>query len=336
MVRLTEVAARAGVSTATVSLVLSEKDAGRVSATTRDRVLQAAADLDYVGNAAAMSLRTHKTSTVGFLSDVIASTPYAVRMIATANKIAFEAGQLLILVNTEGLPGNERAAVEEFRRHGVDRVIYACMFHREVTLPRGLGGDVVILDGFTEDPRIPSVIPDEWQGARDAVRVLIDAGHRRIAYLGESSREGAAAQIRYESYRHTMAAAGLGTGDELALECPDQIESSDAAAITLLTRARPTAVFCFNDVRASSIYRAASRLGLRIPEDLSVVGFDNLELISERLDPPLTTVQLPHAEMADWAMRQLLEPNEQTTTQEYPVRQSCRLLIRDSVATLSG
>lgn len=327
--RLADVAKHAGVSIATASLVISGNDKGRTSPSTREVVLASAAELGYIGNAAASSLRTRRTNTIGFLSDTIASTPYAVRMVEAANRAAFDAGHLLLLSNTGGEHEVEAAAVAEFRRHSVSQTIYASMFHRLVEVPAQLGPGAVILDGYCDDPTRPSIVPDEEQGARDAVNHIIAAGHRRIAMINDEETERVAATLRFKAYREALAAASIPFDPALVEVAPTVSRGADHATARLLDRAHPTAIFCFNDERAAGVYREAHRRGLRIPEDLSVVGFDNLELIAEQLEPPLTTVQLPHAEMGKWAVEHVL--GKAPDTGSYPVRQHCPLVIRSSV-----
>lgn len=336
MATLQDVAHSANVSTATASLVLSGKAEGRVSSDTQQRVTAVAKDLGYVGNAAARSLRTQKTNAIGFLSDRIASTPYAVRMIESANRVALESDQLLILVNTEGSERSEDVAVQEFLRRGVTKTVIASMFHRRVRVPSRLLPGVVVLDGYADDPSIPSIVPDEHQGTRDVLRLLIDAGHSRISYIGEISREGTAAVLRKDAYLETMDEAGLPIDGTLILEVGTKMDVTIAQIEAFLKEKRPTAVCCFNDIRAHATYSAARRIGLRIPEDLSVVGFDNQEMIAPLLDPPLTTVELPHAEMAEWAIRQLLDDAASSEVSSYPIRQRCEVVIRASIGPVAA
>ena len=332
MVRLKDVAREAHVSPATASLVLAHKAQGRVSEATRRRVRKAAEDLDYVGNAAARTLRTKQTKTIGFLSDRIASTPYAVKMIEAANRVALDSGRLLLLINTEGDEDNVERAVRVLNEHRVQETIVASMFHREVKVHEKLSSDVVVLDGFTVDSTVPSIVPDEVQGARAVMRMLIDAGHRRIGYLGETRREGEAAVLRKRAYLDVLTEEGGVLDPDLVVDTRSRPDVAVANATKLIIEGKPTAIFCFNDVRARSVYHAARNLGLRIPEDLSVVGFDNQEMIAPLLDPPLTTVQLPHAEMAEWAVRTALSAEKPAPPEGgYPVRQECRIVFRDSV-----
>lgn len=234
MTSLKNVADAAGVSVATVSLVRSGKSKGRVSSGTEERVQQIAADMDYVGNAAAQSLRTRKTNTIGFLSDLIASTPFALEMIAGANRAAMEADQLLMLFNTEGELKNEKAAVSEFLRHGIKKTIVASMFHREVRPPKKLLPNLMILDGYAADSSIRAIVPDEQQGVRDAMRHLFDLGHRRIGYLGDVTREGAAPLLRREAYLECVEQLGLDSDRALVVESTQKLKEAQKRALELL------------------------------------------------------------------------------------------------------
>lgn len=195
---------------------------------------------------------------------------------------------------------------------------------------------MVILDGYSKDPTIPAVVPDERQGILDVMQLLLDRGHTRIAYLGEQDREGAAATLRRDAYREAMYAASLRIDKGWEIECDGQYKDAVSAAHTLIESAEPTAICCYNDLRAHAVYRAARQLGLNIPEDLSVVGFDNQELIAPLLMPPLTTVALPHSAMAQWAVSALLDEKADSDYSHYPLRFRCPAVERDSVAEPKG
>ncbi|MGO1318235.1 MAG: substrate-binding domain-containing protein, partial [Cellulomonadaceae bacterium] len=132
------------------------------------------------------------------------------------------------------------------------------------------------------------------------------------------------------AYEQALRDAGLTVDPTLIEVAPTEHHGADRAAARLFDRTdRPTAIFCFNDERAAGVYREATRRGLQIPRDLSVVGFDNLELIAEQLEPPLTTIQLPHVEMGRWAVEVAI--GARTETGPFPVRQPCPLVERNSV-----
>lgn len=339
-VGLREVAAAAGVSVTTVSHILNRVEGKRVSAETRQRVLQAADELGYVPNGLARGLRLRRSQTVGLVSDEIATTPFAGRIILGAQEAAARHGMVLLLVNTGGDPELERKSIEMLLQRQVDGVLYAAMYHRVVELPEQLRSvPTVLLDARSENRSVPSVVPDEAHGGYVAVRELLDHGHRGIGFLTNVD-DIPATRGRLEGYRRALAEAGI--AEDPALITAEQSDSAGGyrAARRLLTAdPRPTALFCFNDRMAMGVYRAAAELGLSIPADLSVVGFDNQELICEGIHPELTTIALPHYEMGARAIAQLLGILEPQDGAAAPVTQEilpCPLVRRASVASPPG
>ncbi|AXE25448.1 LacI family transcriptional regulator [Streptomyces globosus] len=340
-----DVAAAAGVSTATVSHVLNRVEGKRISEETRQRVWKAADELGYAPNGLARGLRTQRSQTIGFVSDEIATTPHAGRMILGAQEAAAAEGVVLLLVNTSGDAELERTSIEMLLQRQVDGVVYAAMYHRIVELPGVLHATpTVLLDASSADPAVPSVVPDEAQGGYAAVRELVRHGHRRIGVTVQTV-DLPARQGRLEGYRKALAQAGVSYDPSLvAAETAvpfntvgGDVDAGYRAARRLLTAdQRPTALFCFNDRMAAGAYRAAAELGLSIPGDLSVIGFDNQELVCESLHPQLSTVQLPHYEMGARAMARLLaliktpgRPLGPDTKELLP----CPLVARASVAS---
>jgi DNA-binding LacI/PurR family transcriptional regulator len=305
-VRMSDVAARAGVSTATVSMVLNGVNTTRISPQTQQRVREAADAVGYKPNSVARSLRTQQTRLVGLISDTIATTPFAGRMLAGANDVAREHGRLVILVDTEGDVDAERQALQALSGQQVDAMIYACMWHRVVEVPEGLPEDAVLLDCAPATANRAAVVPDERAGGMAAARELVAAGHRRIAFLDAEERfDLVASQLRREGYRQVLTEAGIEPDPLLHARAEPVAGGGRAAARRLLdlpADRRPTAMFCFNDRMAMGAYAAAHQRGLSVPDDLSVVGYDDQQLVAAELDPPLTTVALPHYEMGRWAM----------------------------------
>lgn len=331
--RIKDVAARAGVGVSTVSVVLNNVEGARVGPETRERILAAARDLGYTSNPIARSLRTRRTQTIGFVGDEIATTPFAGRMIQGAQDAAWRAGYLLFLVNTGGEQALERRAVRALLDRRVDGVIYATMYHRHVEVPEALADvSTVVLDARPIGGAMPYVVPDERGGAAAAVGELLRAGHRRIGFATESL-DVPAASGRLAGYRETLAEAGIPVDPELVVaEHGDTTGGYRAARRLLDLDERPTAIFCYNDRMAMGCYRAAAELGLRIPYDLSVVGYDDQDLIAPELSPALTTVALPHYEMGAWAFRRLLELiQDAPEAREQGHLMPCPLVRRDSV-----
>jgi LacI family transcriptional regulator len=190
----------------------------------------------------------------------------------------------------------------------VDGIVYASFYHRIVTPPRSLQGTpVVLLDARTADGSISSVVPDEVGGSRAAVEELLAAGHRHIGFVNNCD-DIPARSLRLAGFRQALEVYGVPFDGSLVVERQSNAAGGFSGAIDLLTRAtRPTGLFCFNDRMAMGVYQAASTLGLSIPDDVSIVGFDDQELISDSLLPGLTTVALPHHEMGQWAVRDLLK-----------------------------
>jgi LacI family transcriptional regulator len=332
-VSIKDVAQHAGVSTTTVSHVLNEVPGKRINPDTRVRVREAADELGYQPNGVARSLRLQRSQILALVSDEIATTPHAGKIILGAQEAASRHGWLLMLVNSGGDAHVEDQEIQALRRRQVDGFIYATMYHREVAVPDALQGlPTVLLDARTEDPAYASVVPDEVEGGRTATRLLMDTGHRRIAFANNVD-DIPATRGRLDGYRQALEAGGLTFDDRLvATATSDTVGGREAGRRLLGLERRPTAIFCFNDRMAMGVYQAAAELGLRIPQDLSVVGFDDQELIADGLLPGLTTVALPHQEMGAWAVDTLIGQIEGDATDRPQVRLPCPAVERASVA----
>jgi LacI family transcriptional regulator len=329
-----DVADRAGVSTATVSVVLSGKASGiRIPEETQRRVAEIAAELGYQPNALAAGLRRQTSDTIGLVSDVIATTPHAGALVQGIQDALREAGKVLIMVNTDGEESAEQAAVDVMLGRQVDGIVFASMYHRIIEPPTAARRvPLILLDARSTDPELTSVAPDEEGGAIGAVTHLIEAGHRRIAYLQDEIPKPATVE-RFSGYRTALANAGIDIDTGLVMEeTPEHTGGYEAANRLLDQTDRPTAIFCFNDRMAAGVARAARHRGLEVPRDLSIVGFDNQELVAPLVEPPLTTVQLPHYEMGHWAGKRILamiDRPESTIPEQR--RMPCTLVSRSSV-----
>jgi LacI family transcriptional regulator len=331
-VRISDVASAAGVSIATVSAALNDVESARISVGTRQRVREAAVSLGYVPNRLAQGLRVQRSGTIGFIGDTVATTPYAVQMILGALEAARVADRVLVLMNTEGDPDLEARELATLVQHQVDGVLYATMYHRRVEMPGGLGATpVVLVDAEASDPRVSSVVPDEIAGAVSAVGELLTFGHRRIGFIN-NSEPILAASGRLEGYKTALGQRGIVPDPTLIVAAPPTPEGGYRAARQLLELpARPTGLFCFRDLMAMGAYQAAVEAGLRIPQDLSIVGFDNMEFTGG-LHPGLTTVALPHYKMGSWGVQQLLALMESPTGTAQQVQLAGQLIRRRSVA----
>jgi LacI family transcriptional regulator len=331
---LRDVARRSGVSVTTVSVVLNDRrDGVRVTDATRRRVHEAARELGYTPNALARSLRTQTSRTVGLVSDQVVTTPFAVAMVAAALREAAGRGYLLSIVEIDAEESGTVCprAVELLRQQQVAGVVYATMYHRVVEAPDGLPPSTVFLNCRPAGGGYRAVVPDECQGARVAVEELLRLGHRRIGFLDDELQPVASGQ-RLAGLQEAVAVEGAAFDPSLHVLGGPSAQGGLAVGtlLDLPPAERPTGLFCFNDRMAMGAFRSARARGLRIPEDLSVVGFDDQQFIASELDPPLTTVRIPHPEMGTLAVRRLLDDADPVA--EECARVACELVRRSSVA----
>jgi LacI family transcriptional regulator len=327
-VTLQQVAKRAGVSRTTASFVLTGRHADmRISEDAQQRVLTAAKELDYRPNRISRGLRTNVTHTIGLVSDTIATEPFAGEVIRGAVTAALANDRMLFVVETEGDPNAEEQLVRDMLDRQVDGFIYATMFTREVQIPaRLLGQPLVLLNCTATDLQVPAVIPDEINAGRAAARILLDAGHRDGMYIvGEPAPRIFAGRERVAGINEALAAAGVQpTG---ILTCRWTPTDAHAAVRELLADGgRPAAFICLNDRVALGVYEALTEAGLRMPDDVSVVSFDD-SFLAQWLRPALTSVALPHQEMGKRAVELLIGDGDDAG--EHRVAMPVRL--RDSV-----
>jgi LacI family transcriptional regulator len=330
-----DVARLAGVSQTAVSFVLSEAPlAERIPEETRDRIREAVRTLGYRPNASAKVLRTGTSDSIGFITDESASNPFSGGMIVGAQRLAWDRGKMLIIVNTEGDPAVADAAVEIMLQRHVEGIIYAADYHQEVKPPAALAEvPSVLLDCFSADRTFPSVVPDEVGGARLATEHLLAMGHRRVGFINVHPQL-AAAPGRLAGYRQALAHHDLPFDPALVRHATshDNADEGYVGGCELLALPEPpTALFCATDRMAMGAYDAIRERGLRISEDVAVVGFDDQQIIARFLRPALTTVALPHRAMGEWAVQYLLTGHDATHGSP-PVQHlmPCPLVVRGS------
>jgi len=330
-----DVARLAGVSQATVSLVLNEVEGARISDETRKRILAAVRRSGYRVNSAAQALRSGSTRLIGFVGDTVASAPFAGEIVEGAQEQAWHDGHLMLIVNTGGDRDLEEQALDSLLSRQVDGIVYAAMYHRLVKVPAALREvPSVIINAQAEDGSLPAVVPDEYRGGYEATSHLLDKGHRRIGFLNINTLESGlpAAIERERGYLDAMAARGGSRDRTLVLRGDGDVEAGYDNARRLLGRKRrPTALFCGNDRTAWGAYQAAAELGLRIPDDVSILGFDNQSLIAAHLRPGLSTMALPFVEMGRRGVARVLSGEG-----DPPVEMlACPLVERASVAQVA-
>jgi LacI family transcriptional regulator len=329
MSTIREVAGRARVSPTTVSHVLNATRF--VSEEIRARVLSAMAELGYRPNAVARSLRRGRTHTLGLILPDSAN-PYFAELGREIEAAAFGRDHSVVLCNTEGDQRRERVYLDLLAKRQVDGLLYVPAGDRADVL-RGLLHrplPVVLVDRDLAGAPVDVVLSDKRGGARLATRHLIALGHRRIGCIGGPSSLAMSGR-RLQGYRDALAEAGLPVDEGLVLRGDYRPQSGWAAARSLLALADPpTAIFAANDLMAIGVLRAAGELGRRVPGDLAVVGFDDIELASYTT-PPLTTVSQSAGEVGRAAVELLLErladparpPVRRTLETRLVVRASC-------------
>ena len=333
MATIKDVAKKAGVSFKTVSRVLNNDTAVRDS--TRAKVMEAVQALDYRPNIMARSLRSQRTHTVGFISDEIGTSPFAGKMLQGAQDRAWEQGILLLSIDTGRDPNLKQIAVETLLDRQVDGIVYAAMYHRAVNPPAAIYTvPSVLLDCYIEDNSLPSVVPNEQLGGYTATQHLINRGYRRIAMLNHHALQPASIG-REAGYRQALKDAGIEFNPAWLVSDIARMDGGYRAAHQLIQSAPDIdAIFCFNDRMTMGLYQAFSELQIKIPADIAVVGFDNETGFAEYFRPPLTTLELPHYEMGQWAVNHLLDliahPNEQPAATNHQETWECQLIVRES------
>lgn len=307
-VTLADVARAAGLSRTAASMILTGRPDTRLSAEAHAKVMAAAAELGYRPNLAARSLRTERTQSIAFISDVVATTRFATGLIRGALEAAGDADHVMLVLETGGEPARETAAIRAALDRQVDGIIFAAMRAREIFVPDMAFATPVVMLNAT-NPRFPtSVLPDELEGGRAAVRLIAEAGiDSGIVLLGQSDKEEAGlfrsetVARRVQGVRSEMARLGLSFAAEASCWNWEPDEGYRLARKLLKRRDPVRALLCMNDRLAFGAYQALAEAQLRIPQDVSLVSFDNDE-IAGYLRPGLTTIALPHEEMGRLAV----------------------------------
>jgi LacI family transcriptional regulator len=331
-VTMKEVAVRAGVSQSTVSFVLNGNDDMRISAETRRRVLKAVEELGYRPRGAGRPPKAAGSRVIGVMFDEVATSPFAAISVEGVQEEAWKQGVLVEVVMTGGDRAYEAAVLRKWAADRVDGVIYASILTRRAALPDALSRHrAVLLNCYDPEARFPSVVPAERRGGEAATRALLEAGHRRIAFISGETWMDASDQ-RMEGYERALRGAGL-TVDPALIETGNFMPSGGHAAThRLMDRVRPDAIFCANDLMAVGCYEALKERGERVGETIAVMGYDDQE-IAQHLNPPLSTVLLPHREMAQWCARLILGVGDIGAEQ---LRMECPPVLRRSHVLTDG
>lgn len=341
---LKDVARIAGVSTATVARVLHKN--GYVAEQTRGAVEAAIAQSGYQLNAVAQGLRKRRTFTIGHVLESIAPNPFFSTVALGVEANANDHGCGVLTVNTQGDATRERLAVEMLIRRRVDAILFTtCNDSASLELAIDNGIPVAQVERLTS-VETDGVTVDNHLGSFQATSHLLDLGHRRIAYLGvgqnrtapvTSSRYGGDVEReRFEGFSDALAHQGMSPNDALvrldgSYYDLDFARSATAEWLALPREERPTAIFAACDVLAAGVLQQAYALGLRIPNDLSVVGFDDTD--ASLLTPPLTTVAQPMHALGSTAAQIVIDRLQEADPfagERRVERLATALIVRDS------
>ena len=306
-VSIKDIAKAAGVSHSTVSRALSDNPL--VNAETKERIQELAREMGYSPDAQARSLVMGRTQTIGVVGTTIAD-PFIAAILQSIADTAQMHGYCVILASSNADPDLEIEAVKMLHSQRVDGVIVissrvGALYQNHLD---SLAVPVVLLNSHSEQrgPYTFSVGVDNLRGGYVATTHLIDAGHRRIAYV-RGAADHSNELARFDGYRRALNDAGLGFDPALVFPGTGGADGGEHALPLLLGQPQQaTAAFCYNDMTAIGLLRAARRWGLSVPGDLAVVGFDDIPLASY-IDPSLTTVAQPTDEMGLRAMRMVLD-----------------------------
>lgn len=329
-ITLTDVAALAGVSPTAVSLVLNDRPGSRLSDSARDRIKAAAAELGYRPNPAARSLRMGKTSTIGFISFDVTITRYASAIIRGALDEAERLDHTVLIAEAGNKPERALRAIDAMLDRRVEGLVLAQEEAREIDVPREIPPEVpVVMVNATSSEGHASVLPDERVAGEQVTRLLIDAGHTRIGLIGvrdelRNVRRSATVGQRYAGIDAALASADLAPVAVTGGVSWEPETGYEAVRRLWLDGVDLTGLVCLNDRLAFGAIEAARELGLRIPDDLSIVSFDD-DVVATYVRPALTTAQIPYETMGRIAVDMVLgdeEPSHQLVPMPLKLRHS--------------
>jgi DNA-binding LacI/PurR family transcriptional regulator len=330
MIGLEDVARAAGVSLATASRALHRPT--MVASATRERVQQAAQELGYRPNVLARSLRTRGSRTIGLIvTDIL--NPFHATLAKGVQDAAEQEGYTVLMFNSDEQPAKERRALETLHGHLPQGLIVVPTADTTQNLEIVLGVPTVELDRASGRPDAHTVMSDSLSGARQAVTYLARLGHRRIGMI-VGQLDVSSARERLQGYREALEQAGIPYQDELVLPGHHREADGRLAALRLLSkREPPTALFVGNNEMTVGAVLAARELGLEIPRDLSLIGFDDSRW-AQTMSPALSVVAQPAYELGTVACGQLLGLIAGDPLPERHLRLPTRLVHRQSTLPL--
>jgi LacI family transcriptional regulator len=333
-VTLRDVARRVGVHPSTVSRVLNPATRAMVTDAIARRVTAAAESLGYHPNPIAYSLKTNRSLIVGVLIPDL-TNPVFPPIIRGIEDVFAAAGYTAILANTDNDAERERIVLQKMIARRVDGLILATARRRDPVVAQCRAEDIplVLINRSVDGGGVPSVVNDDALGIRLVVAHMVALGHRRIAHIG-GPLGLSTGFARRKAFVEAVRAHGLKPEPKLMVAC-NAYSEEDGRRAFLELRARDrgfTAVVTANDLLALGCYDAVQELGLRVPEDVSVSGYNDMPYV-DKLYPPLTTVRIPHYEMGTQAAKALLARLQNRDAVVHSLMLKPELMVRGSTAT---
>jgi DNA-binding LacI/PurR family transcriptional regulator len=340
-VSIYDIAKLAGVSPSTVSRAL--EDHPRIGAETKKRIQELAREMDYVPSTVAKSLAANKTWTIGMVLAAI-SDPFMGRVVEGVEQAAIEAGFNVFISTSQNDRQREIAVIEMLQKRRVDGIIVIAshLFDRSPRFFARSKVPIVVINEQNPGANMHFVAVDDMYGAQLAVEHLIALGHCHIGYVGITNRPKSN-QYRFKGYQDALEAAGIASDPALIFTShtiKDHAKVGEASLEPLLA-AGATAVFCYNDTTAIGLLAACYKRGVFVSDNLSVIGFDDIDMAAYTI-PPLTTICQPRFELGQRAMQMMLalldgqEPENLILPAALVVRQTAAKLLPDKNLAATG
>jgi len=331
-VSIYDIAKKAGVSPSTVSRAL--EDHPRIGATTKKRIQALAKEMEYIPNTVAKSLVANQTWTIGIELAAI-SDPFMGRVVEGVEQAAIEVGFNVIVSTSQHDRQREIAGIEMLQRRRVDGIIVLAshLFYQYPQFFERSKIPIVFINEQKPGKTMHFVSIDDVHGAQLAVEHVLALGHRRIGYVGVTTR-AKSNQYRLKGYQDALEAADIASDPDCIFtsnNIKDDAKVGEASLEPLLA-AGATAVFCYNDTTAMGLLAACHKRGVFVPDNLSIIGFDDIDMSAYTI-PPLTTIRQPRFELGQRAMQMMLdllagqEPENQIVPGELVVRQTTAGLL---------
>ena len=330
---MAQVANKAGVSKATVSRVMN--DSNLVQEQTRQKVLEAMKDLNYRPNMIARNLRKQKTKMLGIILPDI-SNPFYSKVLTGIENVACDAGYEIVLMNTNYNEEREARNFQTLMERRAEGVLFMChhLDEKKIQWLKKYSLPFVLISRNVEDDQIPYVNIDNFKGGYDATRHLISLGHKKIGLISGPFSDESSSLDRIAGYMKALDQADIKFKEDYLREGDFTFRTSQRLVKELLSLPEPpTAIFAVSDETAIGAIKGAKELGISVPQDLSIVGFDNLEL-SYFYNPALTTIAQPMTQMGKRSTEILLNIIENKKVDEFQVILPHKLIERDSTAEI--